>query len=90
MASGYSLHIGINKVDPGGYSGWEGPLQACEADANDMADIASDRGFKSQILLTKKATSENVLSSLNEIALAAVYGDIVFCSYSCHGAQIPD
>ena len=26
-----SLHIGLNKVDPGHYAGWDGELFACEA-----------------------------------------------------------
>ena len=32
---GVSLHVGLNKVDPQHYAGWSGPLNACEADAED-------------------------------------------------------
>ncbi len=37
---GMSLHIGLNAVDPAHYNGWEGHLNACEYDADDMEGIA--------------------------------------------------
>lgn len=33
MSKGYSLNIGLNAVDPNHYAGWDGELNACEADA---------------------------------------------------------
>lgn len=53
---GISLHIGLNTVSPDAYAGWDGPLAACEFDANDMAAIAKARGLKPTVLLTKKGT----------------------------------
>ncbi|MGS0757090.1 caspase family protein, partial [Roseateles sp. GG27B] len=41
-----SLHIGLNAVSAAAYGGWEGPMSACEFDANDMAAIAKTRGMK--------------------------------------------
>jgi hypothetical protein len=38
-----SVHIGLNGVSAAAYSGWDGPLAACEFDANDMAAIARRR-----------------------------------------------
>jgi hypothetical protein len=48
MAKGIALHIGLNSVDPHKYEGWSGPLSACEADANDMADLARTQGLPPQ------------------------------------------
>ena len=48
-----SLHIGLNAVSAAAYSGWDGPLAACEFDANDMAALAKKRGMKPDELLTK-------------------------------------
>jgi hypothetical protein len=57
MAKGISLHIGINRVDPDHYDGWDGPLVACEADANDMAAIAKELGYdQRKLLATARAT----------------------------------
>jgi hypothetical protein len=41
-----ALTIGLNSVDPKHYGGWSGELNACEADAEDMADIGQARSFK--------------------------------------------
>ena len=30
MATGMSIHIGLNFVDPGHYGGWDGKLKGCE------------------------------------------------------------
>ena len=30
MSKGISLHIGLNRVDPTAYDGWDGALAACE------------------------------------------------------------
>ena len=43
---GVSLHIGLNAVSAAAYGGWDGPLAACEFDANDMAAIAKSKGMK--------------------------------------------
>ncbi|NWF57518.1 MAG: caspase family protein, partial [Syntrophaceae bacterium] len=37
MAKGFALTIGLNAVNPKHYGGWSGELNACEADAEDMA-----------------------------------------------------
>ena len=55
--SGRSLHIGLNRVDPAHYNGWNGALNACEFDANDMETLAKSRGFETSKLLTQEATA---------------------------------
>ena len=50
MAKGLALTIGLNSVDPKHYGGWSGELNACEADAEDMADIGKSRNFKVKTL----------------------------------------
>ncbi len=89
-AKALSLHIGLNAVSADAYKGWEGPLAACEFDANDMAALAKSKGMKSTVLLTKKATRANVLSGMRAAAKALNAGDLFFMSYSGHGGQIPD
>ena len=85
-----SLHIGLNGVSAAAYEGWDGPLAACEFDANDMAAIAKSKGMKSALLLTKKATRSNMLSAMRAAAKALKSGDLFFISYSGHGGQVPD
>lgn len=88
---GYSLHIGLNSVNPAHYGGWSGPLKACEADANDMQKIAQSQGYtKITKLLTAQGTRAAVINTLNSYATKLVKGDILFISYSGHGGQVPD
>ncbi len=63
-ARGLSLNIGLNSVSGGHYAGWTGPLSACEFDAKDMAALATGRGMKATVLLTKDGTRAKVLSGI--------------------------
>jgi hypothetical protein len=90
MAKGLALTIGLNAVDPKHYGGWSGELNACEADAEDMASIAKSQKFKVTTLLTKAATRAQVASQINKAARTLTSGDIFMLSYSGHGGQLPD
>ena len=89
-AKALSLHIGLNLVSAAAYEGWDGPLAACEFDANDMAAIAKTKGMKPSVLLTKKATRAAVLAGMRGAAKALKAGDFFFLTYSGHGGQVPD
>jgi len=82
--------IGLNAVDPRHYGGWSGKLNACEADAEDMAAIATSKGFDVTKLMTKAATRQRVKTEISKGADALEAGDIFMLSYSGHGGQLPD
>jgi hypothetical protein len=88
--TGHALAIGLNKVNPAYYGGWEGELSGCEPDANDMRTIAQSQGLKVKTLLTPQATRDNVLEQLNDFANLLTSGDLLVVSYSGHGGQVPD
>ena len=90
MAGGLALTIGLNSVDPKHYGGWSGELNACEADAEDMADIAKSRKFDVKTLLTKAATRATVTAEISKAPSTLKAGDIFMLSYSGHGGQLPD
>jgi hypothetical protein len=91
MPKGISVHIGLNLVDPVHYQGWDGKLSACELDAKDMAAIAKTQGFaNSQLILTKQATSANVIAAIGDAAKKCTKGDLFLLTYSGHGGQVPD
>lgn len=90
-AKGYSLHLGLNYVDPDHYSGWQGSLNACCNDASDMHKIIVSQGYtKSNILLNEKVTRQNVKEAIEEIAAVIQPGDLFTLTYSGHGGQVPD
>jgi hypothetical protein len=90
MVTGIALTIGLNAVDPQHYAGWSGELNACEADAEDMAAIGASCRFKVDTLLTKAATRGAVKKKLGDAARTLKGGDILLLSYSGHGGQLPD
>ena len=90
MPRGISMHLGLNAVDPRSYEGWGGELQACEADAKDMAKIAKGAAFEERTLLTKEATRDALLKGIRAAAGTLRAGDIFLVSYSGHGGQVPD
>jgi metacaspase-1 len=90
MPKGISVHVGLNKVDPAHYDGWDGELAACEFDAKDMAALAKARKFKPKTLLTKQATAAAVIGALTDAAGQLKTGDFLLFTYSGHGGQVPD
>jgi metacaspase-1 len=86
---GFSLHIGLNRIDPSHY-GSDGALQGCINDANDMQAIADSLGYRSAKLLDGAATVANVSGEIRHAAASLTNGDIFFVSYSGHGGQVPD
>ncbi|MEU2116313.1 caspase family protein [Streptomyces sp. NPDC016459] len=88
MATGLSLHIGLNQVDPARYDGWDGTLNACENDAHDMERLARTAGFDTTVLLTPDGTVDKVTAALGDAAARLGPGDILLCTYSGHGGQV--
>lgn len=90
MAKGIAIHIGVNHVDPAHYGGWDGKLNACEFDANDMEQISTSQGFTAIKLLSPQATRQAVIDAINAAAAQLTGEDILLISYSGHGGQVPD
>ena len=88
--TGMSVHIGLNRVDPRHYAGWDGELMACEQDAKDMAAIATSRGIAPALLLTRDATRAGVLKAIRGASRRLTAGDFFLLTYSGHGGQVPD
>jgi len=90
MAKGMSIHIGINRLDPHHYAGWEGRLNACENDARSMQEIAEKTGYQTHLRLSDQATRSAVTGLLTKAAQELKSGDILLLTYSGHGNQVPD
>ncbi|MET0794886.1 MAG: caspase family protein [Polyangiaceae bacterium] len=90
MATGRSLHIGLNNVLPDAYGGWDGALNACEADAVDMRAIAQSQRFDAKTLFGGEAKRAGVLAELDAAARALRPGDFFLLTFSGHGGQVVD
>lgn len=88
---GVGLCIGLNSVSKVHYQGWDGKLNACENDANDMGKILKSNGFSEVItLLSKQATRLNFFNAFNKLTSKLKEGDTFIITYSGHGGQVPD
>jgi hypothetical protein len=87
MSKGISLHIGLNRIDPAVYPGWA-TLRGAENDAREMQVVANGEGYLSSLLLSESATSNAILSGIENAAGQLVSGDIFLLSFSGHGREI--
>ena len=67
-----------------------GALGGCENDARTMSTIASAEGFTPAHLLTRDATTENVLGAIADAARRLEPGDFFLLTYAGHGGQVPN
>jgi metacaspase-1 len=89
-ATGLSLHVGVNAVDPRHYGGYDERLLGCEHDAADLVALAEGAGLTPTVLTGKKATKANVLSAIRKAASQLAAGDLFVLSFAGYGAQVPD
>jgi hypothetical protein len=91
MNKGFSLHLGLNYVDPKHYGGWKGELEACVNDAQAYALIANSMNYESvELVLNQDATREIVIDRITKASKILEKGDTFLITYAGHGGQIPD
>ena len=89
-ARAMSLHIGMNRVDPAKYGGWDGALSGCERDAQTMTAIARAEGFTARNLKAPEATAGRILAEISQAAQVLRTGDKFLLTYAGHGGQVSD
>ncbi|WP_205513713.1 S8 family serine peptidase [Longitalea arenae] len=97
MPNACSLHIGLNKVDPNHYSGWNGQLYCCENDALFYSEMAEKAGITDRKLLLSSGSPNSEMPSSANLKKYLVHyqetlksGDFLLITYSGHGGQIRD
>lgn len=98
MAEGFSLHVGLNRLDASHYTGfagsgegrWEGSLAGCEQDAIDLEAIAQEQKFTAATLLGDAATVQAVTDAVGERAASLTEGDVFVLTFSGYGGEVPD
>lgn len=97
MPATTSIHIGLNRVDPVHYQGWDGTLKCCENDAKYYYSLAENAGFSNRVLLLSSntdkdlmPTSINLTKLLSNLSASLVETDLLLITYSGHGGTIAD
>ncbi len=86
----YSLHFGLNQVDPNYYGGWDGKLRGCINDAKAMSKICIENGFTAHVFTDGQCTYANFSAQVAYLASVAKRGDVVYITYSGHGGSLKD
>lgn len=84
----YGIHIGLNKVDPSKYGGWNGILQGCINDATYMGNVINADGLS--FLIDENATISKLISRFKTISAVSTKDDSIYITYSGHGGQEKD
>lgn len=86
------LGIGLNRVDPRSYGGWEGRLNACHKDIAAIEKLIRALGvqYRSEVLLDAQANIGEVEAAYANFAEAAQPCDLVVIAHSRHGGQFRD
>lgn len=84
------LHVGLNRVDPRHYAGWDGALAGCENDAIAMERLARSQGFETNLLLNEQGTRQAVVAAIEAAAAALEPGGMFLFTVAGHGGRIPD
>ncbi|HEY0740326.1 MAG TPA: S8 family serine peptidase [Chryseosolibacter sp.] len=87
MATGFSLHIGVNQTDEKHYPGLS-TLAGAVYDAFFWRDFAKSLGYQTRLLTDEEAKSETVLETMRAIKNQMRPGDIFLVTYAGHGGYM--
>jgi hypothetical protein len=83
-----ALCVGLTKLDPAAYDGWEGDCPGCDLDAYRMAKKCHSVGFDGvSVLLNEAATAENIRDNFLHASARLSSGDLLLLFSSGHGGQ---
>jgi uncharacterized caspase-like protein len=86
-----ALCLGLTRVDPAAYDGWDGECPGCDRDAARVATLAHDRGFDGvEVLINQAADPAYVKPAFLAAANQLESGDLLLLYCSGHGGQQPD
>lgn len=87
-----ALVVGLTRVDPNHYGGWDGRsgCWGCDDDASNMRALLEREGYEVTMFIDDKATLKAVQDELKAASSGAKAGDTFFFYYSGHGDRVED
>lgn len=91
MVKRVAICLGLTRVDPNGYDGWDGLCPGCDIDVQAFAGLCHNRGFDGVHVLVNSAADELfLLPAFNGACDTLEAGDLLALYFSGHGGQLPD
>lgn len=85
-----AILVGLDRVNPSSYGGWNGDCPGCEVDVDNLYKILAKLGYSIKTLKTAEATRSRILQELDSAASTLNTGDNLVFFFSGHGGQQPD
>lgn len=86
-----AICLGLTRVDPAAYDGWDGACPGCDRDAARFARACHDAGFDGvQVLINQAATARRIEAAFDGMRSDLGLGDLLVLYNSGHGGQQPD
>lgn len=86
-----ALSIGLTRLDPAAYGGWDGACPGCDRDAARWAAACHDAGFDgAEVLINAMATAARIKAAFLGMLKGLAAGDLLVLANSGHGGQMPD
>lgn len=86
----YGIVIGLTKVNPLAYNGWNGDCPGCDIDANNFVKLLTSMGIPYVKLFNQEATIANVKKTVIDVWATIKRNDLLVFYMSGHGGQVPD
>lgn len=90
LTGGEAVILGLTRVDPAAYGGWNGACPGCDVDARIMADLARENGLHVTLLMNSEATIERSIAAVRMAADRVPAGGLLMIYISGHGGQVRD
>ncbi|OHB78641.1 MAG: hypothetical protein A2W31_15220 [Planctomycetes bacterium RBG_16_64_10] len=91
MTTRLALCLGLTRLDPAAYGGWDGECPGCDRDAARFATLCHDIGFDGvTVLINRAVTARRVASAFELLRRDLRAGDLLVLYNSGHGGQQPD
>lgn len=93
---GRSVHVGLDRVDPEKYSGWNGQLHGAESDADllyrtfTVFPAQKRNTFSGELLMGNQATRQAFIEAIKSAAETLVNGDVFVLTFAGYGGHLPD
>jgi len=87
----FAICVGLTKLDPDHYGGWDGNCPGCDRDVARFAEVCHDAGFDGVTALVNAAvTTPGVYGAFSEVCRQLEEGDLLVLYNSGHGGQQRD